>query len=128
MIRLSSYVQDQWVEGTGEHSVLVNPSTEEALAETSTAGIDMAAAITHARDVGGPALRAMTFAQRGELLKQMANALHEHREELLDIAERNNGGTRGTRSSTSTAPPGHWPATPALVRSWETRPSSWTAK
>jgi len=95
MIRLSSYVQDQWVEGTGEHSVLVNPSTEEALAETSTAGIDMAAAITHARDVGGPALRAMTFAQRGELLKQMANALHEHREELLDIAERNNGGTRG---------------------------------
>ena len=37
----------------------------------------------------------MTFAQRGELLKQMANALHEHREELLDIAERNNGGTRG---------------------------------
>ena len=38
MIRLSSYVQDQWVEGTGEQSVLVNPSTEEALAETSTSG------------------------------------------------------------------------------------------
>jgi len=37
----------------------------------------------------------MTFAQRGELLKQMANALHEYREELLDIAEKNNGGTRG---------------------------------
>jgi len=95
MIRLSSYVQDQWVEGTGTPAVLVNPSTEEEVASTSTEGIDMAAALAHARDVGGPALRAMTFAQRGELLKQMANALHEYREELLEIAEKNNGGTRG---------------------------------
>lgn len=95
MIRLSSYVQDQWVEGTGEPVVLVNPSTEEAVAATTTEGVDMAAALDHARTVGGPALRAMTFAQRGELLKKMANALHEYREELLDIAEKNNGGTRG---------------------------------
>ncbi len=95
MIRLSSFVQDQWTEGTGDTAVLVNPSTEEAVAETTTGGIDMAAALAHARTIGGPALRAMTFAQRGDLLKQMANALHEHREELLTIAELNNGGTRG---------------------------------
>ena len=95
MIRLSSYVQDQWIEGTGTPAVLVNPSTEEEVACASTEGIDMAAALAHSREIGGPALRAMTFAQRGELLKQMANALHEYREELLDIAERNNGGTRG---------------------------------
>jgi phenylacetic acid degradation protein PaaN len=95
MIRLSSYVQDQWIEGTGDPAVLVNPSTEEAVASTSTEGIDMAAALEHARSVGGPALRAMTFAERGELLKKMANVLHEHREELLTIAEKNNGGTRG---------------------------------
>ena len=95
MIRLSSYVQDQWAEGTGDTAVLVNPSTEQPVAETTTGGIDMAAALAHARNIGGPALRAMTFAQRGELLKQMANALHEYREELLDIAEKNNGGTRG---------------------------------
>ncbi len=63
VIRLSSYVQDQWNEGTGETAVLVNPSTEEAVAETTTNGIDMAAALHHARTVGGPALRALTFAQ-----------------------------------------------------------------
>jgi len=95
MIRLSSYVQDQWVEGTGTPAVLVNPSTEEDVASTSTEGLDMAEALRFARDVGGPALRDLTFVQRGELLKQMANVLHEHREELLDIAEKNNGGTRG---------------------------------
>ena len=60
MIRLSSYVQDQWNEGTGEPSVLVNPSTEEAVACCTTAGIDMEAVLEHARSVGGPALREMT--------------------------------------------------------------------
>lgn len=95
MIRLSSYVQDQWVEGTGTPAVLVNPSTEEEVASTSTEGLDLAGALEHARTVGGPALRAMTFAERGELLGKMANALHEYREELLEIAEKNNGGTRG---------------------------------
>jgi 3,4-dehydroadipyl-CoA semialdehyde dehydrogenase len=40
---------------------LVNPSTEEPLAEASTEGLDFAAALEHARDRGGPALRAMTF-------------------------------------------------------------------
>ena len=95
MIRLSSFVQDQWKEGTGDHAVLVNPSTEEPVAETSTEGIDMAAALAHARTVGGLPLRELTFAQRGDLLQKMANALHEHREELLTIAEQNNGGTRG---------------------------------
>ncbi len=95
MIRLSSYVNDQWKEGTGDHAVLVNPSTEEPVAETSTSGIDMASVLEHARTVGGPALREMTFAQRGDLLQKMANALHDYREELLTIAEQNNGGTRG---------------------------------
>ncbi len=95
MIRLSSYVQDQWNEGTGDPAILVNPSTEEEVACCTTAGIDMQAVLEHARNVGGPALRDMTFAQRGDLLKKMANILHEHREELLTIAELNNGGTRG---------------------------------
>ena len=85
MIRLSSFVQDQWTEGTGDTAVLVNPSTEEAVAETTTGGIDMAAALAHARTIGGPALRAMTFAQRGDLLKQMANALEILGGEILTV-------------------------------------------
>ena len=95
MIRLQSFVNDSWVDGTGETAILVNPSTEAAVAETTTGGIDMAAALSHARDVGGPALRALSFAERGEMLKKMAAVLHEHREELLDISRQNNGATRG---------------------------------
>ncbi|HEY4219689.1 MAG TPA: 3,4-dehydroadipyl-CoA semialdehyde dehydrogenase, partial [Myxococcota bacterium] len=49
----------------------------------------------YARDVGGPALRAMTFAQRGALLKRMSAALHENREALIDVSIQNAGATRG---------------------------------
>jgi hypothetical protein len=95
MQRLSSYVAGQWIEGTGPQSTLVNPATEEALAETSTGGIDMGAALAHARDVGGPALRALSFAERAALLKDMSKLLHAAREELLDLAQANGGNTRG---------------------------------
>ena len=95
MFQLQSYLRDQWVAGSGEPRDLVNPATEEVVARTSTEGLDLAAALQHGRAVGGPALRALTFAQRGELLKQMSRVLHAHREELLDLSALNNGTTRG---------------------------------
>lgn len=95
MYRLQSYVSGRWESGTGTPRPLLNPATEEQVAETTTEGIDFAAALTYARDVGGPALRALTFAQRGETLKAMSRALHEHREELIALEALNNGATRG---------------------------------
>jgi len=95
MVRLQSYLQDQWMPGEGTPRVLVNPATEEPLAETTTEGLDFAAALAHARDVGGPALRAMSFAERGALLKAMSRALHADREGLLALSSQCNGATRG---------------------------------
>ena len=62
---------------------------------TSAVGVDMAGAVAHARDVGGPALRALTFHSRGQLLQQVSRALHQHRDELLGLAMANGGNTRG---------------------------------
>ena len=56
-MRLQSYLQDQWMPGEGPTRELVNPATEDVIAQTTTAGIDFAAALEHARTVGGPALR-----------------------------------------------------------------------
>lgn len=95
MTRLQSYLCDTWQAGEGDGRTLVNPSTEAVVATTSTRGLDLGAAVHHARTVGGPALRAMTFAERGAMLKAMAKALHGHREALLDISRDNNGTTRG---------------------------------
>ena len=95
MITLRSYVGGQWVEGKGSLQTLVNPATEEPLARAGTGGIDMAAALEHARSKGGPALRALSFAERGALLKAMSDVIQAHRDEILDLAVRNGGNTRG---------------------------------
>lgn len=95
MKKLASYLKDAWVHGTGTPAALVNPTTEEPLAETSTAGLDFAGAVDHARRAGGPALRELTFAQRGALLMQVSRVIQDHREELVELAIANGGNTRG---------------------------------
>ena len=94
MKTLKSYINGTWHEATEGFATLLNPATGEEVARASSVGIDFGAALDHARREGGASLRAMTFAQRGSLLKQMSRALHEHREELLDISVANNGTTR----------------------------------
>ncbi len=94
MIELESYVSGKWVLGQGKASELVNPSTEEVVAKTSTSGVDFEDALRHAREVGGPALRAMTFADRANTLKTAATAIHAHRDELIKLAIENAGNTR----------------------------------
>lgn len=95
MKTLSSYLCDSWQAGDGVQETLVNPATLEELAMASSAGLDLGAAMRHARDVGGPALRAMTFAERGAMVKAVSGIVHEHREELIPLAIKNGGNTRG---------------------------------
>lgn len=94
MITLKSFVNGEWQEGSGEPSILVNPSTEKPLAETSTEGLDFEAATRYARAVGGPALRSMTLGERAAMLEAMSKALQEHRDELLELAMENGGNTK----------------------------------
>lgn len=92
---LQSYVRGELVSGTGNTTQLLNPVTEEVLAQTSTAGIDMASMLAFAREHGGPALRHMTFVERGAMIEAASKAIFAHREELLDLAVANGGNTRG---------------------------------
>ncbi|MFL6200124.1 MAG: 3,4-dehydroadipyl-CoA semialdehyde dehydrogenase [Thermoanaerobaculia bacterium] len=93
MKTLKSYVCGRWQEATSGFGTLVNPSTEEEFARASSQGIDFGEVLACAREKGGPALRAMTFAQRSGLLKEMSRVLRDHRDELLDLSRRNNGST-----------------------------------
>jgi len=95
MQKLSSYVYGEWIEGSGDPAEVHDATTGEVIAHVSSEGVDFVRAVRHAREVGGPALRKMTFAQRGELLKALSGVLHEHREALLDLSVRNAGATRG---------------------------------
>ena len=94
MRSLPSYLGDAWVSGDGKLAELVNPATEELLAGASSAGLDLGRALGHARDVGGPALRGLSFRERGELLEKLSRALHAERDPLIEIGIANGGNTR----------------------------------
>lgn len=92
--RIESYVEGRWDAGKGEGAALINPSTEAEVARADTSGIDMGAALDFARRQGGPALRALTFKARAELLFKMSQVTHKAREELIDTEVANGGCTR----------------------------------
>jgi oxepin-CoA hydrolase/3-oxo-5,6-dehydrosuberyl-CoA semialdehyde dehydrogenase len=93
MKTLRSYVLDAWHEASGGFVDLVDPSTEEVVARASSRGIDFGAALAHAHAAGGPALRALSFAERGQMLKAISGVLRDNRDELLDLSRLNNGTT-----------------------------------
>lgn len=94
MKTLKSYVCGRWHEARSGFVPLFDPCTEEAVAQASSDGVDFQAVLDHARGVGGPALRALTLAARGDLLKAMSKVLREHRDELLDLSRLNSGTTK----------------------------------
>jgi oxepin-CoA hydrolase/3-oxo-5,6-dehydrosuberyl-CoA semialdehyde dehydrogenase len=93
MIELESYLVGEWV-GGGSRTELVDPSTEEVIATVSGERPDLRPALDHARRVGGPALRALTFAERGAILKALSKAIHTRREELIEVSIASGGTTR----------------------------------
>lgn len=95
MHTLRSYLQDTWQAGHAPLTPLFDPTSGLQIAEVSSTGLDLHAALQHARRVGGPALRALTFAQRGEILLKLSQVIHAQRDPLIDIARANMGATRG---------------------------------
>jgi oxepin-CoA hydrolase/3-oxo-5,6-dehydrosuberyl-CoA semialdehyde dehydrogenase len=91
---LKSYLSGEWQEGTGRRTPLVNPSTEEILGEACSEGLDFERALQFSRQKGSPALQAMTFAQRGELLRKLAKIVNDAREQLIATGVANAGNTR----------------------------------
>jgi oxepin-CoA hydrolase/3-oxo-5,6-dehydrosuberyl-CoA semialdehyde dehydrogenase len=91
-ISLASYAADRWLPAGGG-SELVS-AIDGAVVATMPASADVGAMLDHARRVGGPALRAMTFQQRGKMLRALADALTARKEELYALSFLT-GATRG---------------------------------
>src|SRR5262245_55232870 len=88
MTVLPSYTGGQWRSPTSEGTPLHDAVTGEEVATISSEGIDMSAALEYGREVGGAALREMTFHQRAALLKALASYLREHRDDLYALSGR----------------------------------------
>ena len=85
-MKLQSYVGGKWRSGDGQGILMRDASTGEVVAEAGSAGIDFAATLAYARDVGGPALRSMTFHELAAMLKALAKRLTELKEEFYTLS------------------------------------------
>lgn len=83
---LESYLEDRWQAPDDAGQVLVDATTGEEVAALGSGGFDLAAALDHARTVGQRSLRALTFQQRGQLLKELALHLTERKDELYELS------------------------------------------
>jgi len=85
---LESYVAGGWFAADDEGQPLLDAATGEEVARVSATGVDLGAMTDHARVVGGPAIRALTFHERAGLLKAVAKRLTEVKDELYELSYR----------------------------------------
>jgi oxepin-CoA hydrolase/3-oxo-5,6-dehydrosuberyl-CoA semialdehyde dehydrogenase len=85
-LKLLNYAQDQWYGAEGGLAAVESAVTGEVVAETGSGGLDFRAMLDHARQVGGPALRRLTFHERAHMLKALANAIMARKEELYELS------------------------------------------
>lgn len=86
MNKLSNYIKDRWVEGEGDGQVLYNAVDGNPIAVDSSKGIDFKVAVDFARSKGNPALRKMTFHERGRMLRALALHLRNHLEKFYQVS------------------------------------------
>ncbi|MDR3716100.1 MAG: phenylacetic acid degradation bifunctional protein PaaZ [Puia sp.] len=75
---LGNYITGSWITGDGAGQPLYNAVNGEEIGRAGTQGLDFAAILDYARKTGNPALRRMSFHQRGLMLKALALHLREH--------------------------------------------------
>ncbi len=85
-MRLQHYALDRWIDGSGPGTPLYHAVTGDQVAIASSDGLDFGAMVRHAREVGGPALRRMTFHERARMLKALAMYLNERKDELYALS------------------------------------------
>ena len=85
MKKYENYALGNWVSGNGNETVLHNAITGAEIGTVSS-GLDFSSMMKYARDIGSPALRKLTFQQRGLMLKKLALHLHKVKSKFYPIS------------------------------------------
>lgn len=83
---LKSYINDKWFEAKTGFKEILSAIDGSVVAKISSAGIDFARVLDHAKTVGGANLRKMTFHERADMLKKIALHLEENKDRLYQLA------------------------------------------
>jgi oxepin-CoA hydrolase/3-oxo-5,6-dehydrosuberyl-CoA semialdehyde dehydrogenase len=83
--QLLNYERDRWIAGDGPAEI--SSAIDGGLvAVTGSGGLDFGGMLEHARNVGGPALRRLTFHERARMLKAIGLAIMARKEELYELS------------------------------------------
>ena len=85
-MKLSNYIGGSWINGDGDGQQLFNAVTGEPVATATTKGLDFKQILEYGRTVGNPALRKMTFHQRGNMLKALALHLRQQLDKFYQVS------------------------------------------
>jgi 3,4-dehydroadipyl-CoA semialdehyde dehydrogenase len=90
---LDSYLSGRWVRGRGIETRLVDPVHGDELATVSANGVDLEAALIHARKEG-QGLRKLSYGERAKLIGAVADVLVANRARYEEVAIANSGNTK----------------------------------
>lgn len=93
MSDIQNYILGRWTSGEGVEYTARNAITGDVIGNVSSAGLPFGEVLAYGRAKGSPALRKMTFHERGRMLKALAMHLLEHKEEFYKISAQT-GATR----------------------------------
>lgn len=85
-MKVKNYALGEWVTGTGDGIELNHAITGEILGSTSSEGLDYKLMMDYAKTTGGPALRKLTFQERGRMLKALALHLTSIKEKFYTLS------------------------------------------
>lgn len=84
--KLGNYVLGKWITGDGDGQPLYNAWNGDVVAFASTKGLNYHDILNYGRTIGSPALRKMTFQERGLMLRSLAIHLRNHLEKFYQIS------------------------------------------
>jgi oxepin-CoA hydrolase/3-oxo-5,6-dehydrosuberyl-CoA semialdehyde dehydrogenase len=86
MNKLANYVTGQWITGDGTGQALYDAVNGNLIGHATTQGLDFASILDYGRHTGGPALRKLTFHERGRMLRALALHLRNHLDKFYQIS------------------------------------------
>lgn len=86
LLDVKSFAAGHWIRPDANARTIENAVTGDALGRAGNDALDVQGMLDHARDVGGPALRKLTFHDRARMIKALAAHLNTHKQALYDIS------------------------------------------
>ena len=86
MKKLQNYISGKWINGDDDGQPLYDAVNGGLIAMATTKGLDFASMVDYGRKIGNPALRKMTFHERGRMLRSLAIYLMEKKEKFYPVS------------------------------------------